>query len=116
VREVLFALDNPATPVLRDSTLEALGSFFFNRERQAVAVTPVRLRDDDDASATLLAHAHSPKAGLLWVYDLKMRGTAAGRNPPHIEQLDLRWRCKNYGKDNIGIIACTQAVSVAGAR
>jgi len=116
VREVVFAFDNPATPVLKDSTLEALGGFFFHRERQPVLITPVRLRDDDDASATLLAHAQSPKTGLLWVYDLKMRGTAAARNTPHIEQLDPRWRCKDYGKDNIGVIVCTQAVAVAATR
>ena len=106
VREVLFAFDNPATPVLHDSTLRALGGFYFQRDSIPAAVTPFRLRAGEDASAALLAHAQSPHTGLLWVYDLKMRNTAATLVLPHIAELDGRWRCHNYGKDNIGVIAC----------
>jgi hypothetical protein len=115
VREVLFLFDNPATPVLHDSTLRALGGFFFQRDGGPVTATPVRLRTGEDASATLLAHSQSPQTGILWVYDLKMRNTAATINPPHIAELDRRWRCRNYGKDNIGVLACVSKEQLAGA-
>jgi len=115
VREVLFAFDNPATPVLQDSTLRAIGEFFFRRDKQPIAVTPVRLRPSEDASAALLARAQPPQRGLLWVYDLKMRDTAASVTPPHIAELDPRWRCRDYGRDNIGVVACARKESAAAS-
>lgn len=115
VRDVLFALDNPATPVLHDSTLRALGGFFFARDNEPVAVTPVRLLPGEDASAALLAQAQPAHDGILWVYDLKMRKTVATRSPPHIGQLDPRWACRDYGRDNIGIVACKRKESAAAA-
>ena len=53
--------------------------------------------------------------GMVWVYDLTMRDTAATATPPHIAELDGRWRCRNYGKDNIGVLACVNSERVAGA-
>jgi hypothetical protein len=46
---------------------------------------------------------------MLWLYDTGVRNTAARQNPQHIAELDPKWKCRDFGKGGIGIVACTQA-------
>ncbi|HVV95346.1 MAG TPA: glycosyltransferase family 39 protein [Hyphomicrobiales bacterium] len=106
-RRLAFAWDNPASPVLRPSQLEALGSFFFTRTGRPVAVDPVVLRPGEDANAALLrAAGTAPRTAILWLYDRSVHDTAAIATPPAIAARDPSWRCRNYGRDPIGVIAC----------
>ena len=115
ISNLVFTLDSPVSAVLHASTLEGLGRFFFDRDRQAVSVTAVTLHSGEDASTTLLASAQSPRSGILWLYDLNTHDTIARVSPPHVAELDRHWRCRNYGTDSIGVLACVNTEQSAGA-
>jgi len=115
ISNLVFTLDSPVSAVLHASTLEGLGRFFFDRDRQAVSVTAVTLHSGEDASTTLLASAQSPRSGILWLYNLNVHDTIARVSPPHVAELDRHWRCRNYGTDSIGVLACVNTEQLAGA-
>ena len=108
VDHLAFLWDNPLTPVLQPSQLEAMGGFFFRRQH-AVPVTAVILRPGDDPNDRLLAAARGNHPALLWLYDSNVHGTAAISHPPRIERHDPAWVCRNFGKGSFGVIACHRA-------
>jgi len=107
VRELVFLWDNPVARITDRNQLAAVGGFFFRRESRPVTVEPVSvLAGTDPNTAVLAAASDRRKAAILWLYDLDVRGTAAGSHPPRIEQLDPVWQCRQLGRGRIGVVAC----------
>jgi hypothetical protein len=107
VRHLVFLYDNPTRPLFPSDQLAALGGFFLKRAGSTAAVEGLSLRAGDDPNAALLAAARDlPQAGILWIYDTDVRGTAAKSHPPRIDAADPAWQCRQFGRDSIGVVAC----------
>jgi hypothetical protein len=107
VRHVAFLWDNPVAQIADRGQLAAVGGFFFQREGYPMPVETIVVRPGQDPNPAVLAAAkRRPRGGILWLYDLDVRGTAASSHPPRIEQLDPAWRCRQMGRGRIGILAC----------
>ncbi len=109
---VVFVWDHPASPILTTDQLAAVGGFFFARDGVAVKIDPVVLRADQDPNPRLLAELSSPRAALIWAYDIGVQGTAARRFPPRLSRLDPTLKCRNYGRGSIGVLACERQGSL----
>jgi hypothetical protein len=107
VRHLVFLYDNPTGPLFPSDQLAALGGFFLKRAGSSAAVEGLSLRAGDDPNTAVLAAARDrPQAGILWIYDTDVRGTAARSHPPRIEEVDPGWLCRQFGRDSIGVVAC----------
>jgi uncharacterized membrane protein len=107
VRHLAFLWDNPLAPIFPPDQLAALGGFFFKRAGWPAAVEGVVLRPGEDPNERLIAVAGGgTHGGILWIYDLEVRGTAAKAHPPRIAQSDPAWQCRQFGRGRIGILAC----------
>jgi hypothetical protein len=107
VRDLVFLWDNPVAQIVDRNQLAAVGGFFFQREGRPVAVAPLSIRPGEDPNTRVLAAAGGRRqSGILWLYDLDVRGTAARSHPPRIEERDPTWVCRQFGRGRIGIVAC----------
>ena len=107
VRNLVFLWDNPVARVCDRNQLAAVGGFFFRRDGRPVAAEAVTVGLGGDPNTAVLGAANRrPDSGILWLYDLGVRGTAARAHPPRIEQLDPVWQCRQLGRGRIGIVAC----------
>jgi uncharacterized membrane protein len=106
VRNLVFLWDHPGTPIQDPRMLAGIGGFFFRRAGLPVAVTPMILGRQDDPNPRLVDAASRPDSGILWIYDLEVQGTVARAHPPRIASHYPGWRCRDFGRDRIGVIAC----------
>lgn len=113
---LVWLWDHPATPVMDKRQLGPVGGFFFARAGKPVAVTSIQLKPTDDPNAVLVREAAAPGSAILWTYDLGVRGTGAIRHRPNIEALDPSFKCRNYARGSVGVIACDRAGSVETSR
>jgi hypothetical protein len=113
---LVWLWDHPATPVMDKSQLDPVGGFFFARAGHPVPVTSVQLGPNDDPNRVLVREAQAPGSAILWAYDIGVRGTAAIRHRPDIEALDPSFKCRNYARGSVGVIACDRAGSVETSR
>jgi hypothetical protein len=111
-KRLVFLWDHPASPILETDQLDSVGGFFFARAGRPVEVRSVVVRDDEDPNPRLLAEAAAPNSAILWAYDVGVRGTAAIRHRPRIEALDPSFRCRDYARGSVGVVACDRAGSV----
>jgi hypothetical protein len=86
-----------------------LGSFFFRRASSPLLTTGLPLPGDKDPNRVLLETATGERPGILWIYDRNVPGTLALSHPPSIETLDLSWRCRDFGRDAVGVLACVRS-------
>ncbi|HTI67773.1 MAG TPA: glycosyltransferase family 39 protein [Caulobacteraceae bacterium] len=109
---LVYLWDHPASRILAADQLERTGGFFFTRAHQPVEVRAVVVRADQDPNPVLLAQAAAPGSAILWAYDIGVRGTAAIRHRPRIETLDPSFKCRDYARGSVGVVACDRAGSV----
>ncbi len=113
---LVWLWDHPATPVMETSQLGPVGGFFFARAGHPVQVTSIQVRASQDPNPILLRAAAAPGSAILWTYDIGVRGTAAIRHRPNIEALDPSFKCRNYARGSVGVVACDRAGSVETRR
>jgi hypothetical protein len=107
VRDLAFLWDNPVAQIADRNQLAAVGGFFFRREGYPVTIETIVVRPGEDPNTAVLAAANARRqSGILWLYDLDVRGTAARSYPPRIEQRDPAWQCRQMGRGRIGVVAC----------
>lgn len=111
-KRLVWLWDHPATPVMETSQLDPVGGFFFARAGQPVEVRSLQIRAGEDPNPRLLAAAAAPDTAILWAYDRGVLGTAAIRHRPNIEALDPSFKCRNYARGSVGVIACDRVGSV----
>jgi len=105
---LVFFWDHPTLPIEDRSQLQRVAGFFFTRAGKKVEVDPVFVPRGVDPNPMLLQHADAPGSAILWIYDGAVRGTAANTYPPALSRLNSDWRCEDFGRRRIKIIACTQ--------
>jgi hypothetical protein len=111
-RRLVFLWDHPAGQILARDQLDMVGGFFFARAGAPIEVRSVVVGAGEDPNARLLAQASEPNSAILWAYDVGVRGTAAIRHRPRIEALDPSFRCRDYARGSVGVVACDRAGAV----
>ena len=107
VRHLVFLYDNPSGPLFPPDQLAALGGFFLKRAGSPAVVQGMSVRRGEDPNALVLGAARErPHSAILWIYDHDVRGTAARSYPPRIDAIDPAWQCRQFGRDNIGVVTC----------
>jgi hypothetical protein len=109
---LVFLWDHPASAILKQDQLDAVGGFFFRRAGAPVEVRSVVVGRNDDPNPRLLAAAAPERSAIIWAYDVGVQGTAARRFPPRLRALDSRLTCRNYGNGSVGVVACDRFGSV----
>jgi hypothetical protein len=111
VSRVVFVWDNPMIHGTHMWPLQAdaLAGFFYHRAERPVQVILADVGARDDPNTTLLATARAQHAGIIWLFDAGVPGTAAIAHPPHIAALDPSWICQNFTRHRVGAVACWEA-------
>jgi uncharacterized membrane protein len=104
-----FLWDNPIAQLCDPGQLAAVGGFFFRRAGRPIPVESISVHRGEDPNARLLAAAAERHTAIMWLYDLEVSGTAARSYSPRIDKLDPAWRCRQFGKEEIGVVACLRA-------
>ena len=107
---LIFLWDNPTTGVGYQELLGRTGGFFFDRANVQIPTEPLVLaaRGDADPNVALINAARGGGA-LIWAYDSKVPNTLATRHPPRLWEIDRRWRCRNYGRETVTVLACIRS-------
>ena len=105
---MVFVWDNPMIHGTHMWPLQsdAVGGFFFHRAGRPITVIQADGGAGDDLNTRLLAEARADHAGILWLYDSGVPGTAAIAHPPRIAALDPRWVCQDFTRHQVGAVAC----------
>lgn len=106
---VAFTWDNPSTQGLSPGMMAELGSFFFRRAGSPIRTAGIVLQPGQDPNRVLLAAARTERAGILWIYDHGVAGTAASTYPPAIAEADPNWSCSDTRQLRIGALACVRS-------
>jgi hypothetical protein len=109
-KQLVFLWDHPANPVEDLSQLQIVGGFFFKRQGVRIDVKPFKLKEPGDPNPRLLEEARAPDASILWIYHTRVTSTRAITYPPRIAELDPAFRCRDFGKGTIKIVACSRNV------
>jgi hypothetical protein len=96
-------------------SLQGLGGFFFARDGHAIPIDPLVLSKEQNPNPALVERARLDGTGILWIFDRKIRGTAALAYPPRLQLLDPGLQCRDFGDKRFGIVACRQAGSIRHA-
>ena len=112
---VAFTWDNPITQGLAPDMMAELGSFFFRRAGSPVRTKGVVLQAGEDPNVALVEAARSERPGIVWAYDFAVPRTSALTYPPAIAARDPSWTCRNFGRFNIGILACIRSAQAGPA-
>ncbi len=107
-RHVAFLWDNPTNRVLTPAERLTLARTFFDRRRYPVNVEALVTGPTDDPAAVLFAHAPAAGDGFIWLYDLRVPGTAAKLSPPRSSPQRRGLACHQYTPDSgsMGVLAC----------
>ncbi|CAN5171047.1 hypothetical protein BH09PSE2_BH09PSE2_15410 [soil metagenome] len=112
VHRVAFLWDNPTNRVLTPPERLTLARTFFDRRRYPVRVEALVTTPTDDPAAVLYAHAPAENYGFIWLYDMRVPGTAAKLHPPRSSPLRTCLACATYAPDGgaMGVLACRRVV------
>lgn len=104
---LIFFWDNPTTALGYRELLQRTGGFFFDRDAVPIRTESLVLTGggNTDPNRALLEAARGD-AALIWAYDSKVPKTLAKRYPPRLSVMDPRWRCRNYGRETVTVLAC----------
>jgi hypothetical protein len=109
--QLLFLWDHPASKIMEQHSLEALGGFFLKRAGHDIQVHALVAPLTADPNAILRAAAGGRRPAVIWLYDTAYQ-SAAGDHPPTFEK-DPAWTCRHWRRKTIrsgelGSIACVR--------
>jgi hypothetical protein len=104
---LVFFWDNPTTALGYKQLLTRTGGFFFDRDNVPIRTVPLVLpaQGNVDPNQALLQAARGGGA-LIWAFDRNVPNTLATRYPPRLSAIDPRWRCRDYGRASVIVLAC----------
>ncbi len=119
-RRVAVVWDNPTDRALVPEESRALFGFFFDRAHLPVQIADLGYDPASAADVRLLAATPAAGDGLLWLYDVRVPGTAVRRFPPQLPRVDAAdpgLACRRFAGGALGVWACarTAAASPSGA-
>ena len=104
---LIFLWDNPTTALGYPELLRRTGGFFFDRAGVPIRTEALVLAGQGAVDPNLaLLRAARPGDAVIWAYDSKVPNTLATRYPPRLSTIDSRWRCRNYGRETVTVLAC----------
>lgn len=109
--QLLFLWDHPATKIMEQNSLQALGGYFMTRAGDDLPVRALVAPLTADPNAMIRAAASGKRPALVWLYDTAHQ-SAAHDHPPTFED-DPAWRCHHWSRKTIrsgqlGSIACVR--------
>ena len=107
VSDVVFVWDHELAPIIKSSTLDAVGGVFFARDGHRIAVHPLSLDPQRDPNLEIIAAASGPRPGMIWLFN-RQGNTVASRYAPTIAKVS-GWHCTEQGNGLMGSLACYQA-------
>jgi Dolichyl-phosphate-mannose-protein mannosyltransferase len=107
-KHVVFFWDHPANPIEDPLQLEIVGGFFFKRHGAPIDVTPFKSTEPADPNPRLLELAQRPDSAILWIYHTSVASTRANSFPPRISELDPSFRCRDFGRSTVKVLACSR--------
>jgi hypothetical protein len=110
-RQVTFLVDLPVAARGDPDAFTQVGGFFFRRAGSPARVQALILQPGQDPNLILAPLANRRGAGILWLYDELPNGPAV-RFPPRLEQLDSRWRCRDFGNADQHVLACANGGAI----
>ncbi len=105
-RRLVFFWDNPTSAGGNGDQLEEVGGFLFRRSGHPIPVDVVAWSKGADPNSLVLSRAQAPGDAILWIFDRRVAGTLGVTHPPMIDRRAAGWVCKDFGDNNVGIIAC----------
>lgn len=109
-RRMVVLWDNPAAGLDDpDGHIASVGGFFLRRAAIPMDVISPRWPRTGDPNHLLLKTAgDDPYTALLWAYDAHVPGTRGRVHPWRIPTIDPHWRCRDFGRAPITILACVR--------
>ena len=110
-RKLSVIWDNPTDRALAPEESRALFGFFFDRAHRPVSVTDLGFDPNTNPNARLLAATRRGADALLWVYDVRVPGTAARRFAPTLAAADADdpdLECRAFAGGALGVWACVR--------
>lgn len=109
--QLVFLWDHPATKIMEQHSLEALGGYFMKRAGYDIPVHALVAPLTADPNILLRAAAGGQRPAIVWLYDTAHR-SAADNYPPTFEK-DPVWACRHLRRKTIrsgelGSIACVR--------
>lgn len=109
---LVFLWDHPATKIMDQHSLEAIGGYFMKRAGVPVAVQALEVPVAADPNAALRSAAIGKRPAIIWLYDTAHR-SAAHDHPPTFER-DPAWACLRRTRDTtrsgeLGSVACVKS-------
>lgn len=114
-RRLAVVWDNPTDRALAPQQSRALFGFFFDRAHRPIPVTDLAFDPDRAPDARLLAATSRAGDALLWLYDVRVPGTAARRRPATLAQAqdaDPGLDCRRFAGGPLGVWACVRSAPV----
>jgi uncharacterized membrane protein len=109
-RKLIFLWDNPNAPLVGSDRLAQLGGFFFRRNGAAIAVVaPIPGNGVRDPNIFLPALARMRGDAIIWGFDRTVPNSLGIAYSPHFWLSNRDWNCKDFGKDNVSVLACIHA-------
>lgn len=106
-RRLIFFWDNPTADSANRALIAEVGGYFLRRAGDHPEVVLPAMPRAVDPNTRLLAMAGADRgAGILWLYDTAVPHTRGRRFPHRIDAIDPRWRCHDFGRGNITVLAC----------
>jgi hypothetical protein len=107
VSDFVFFWDSPTARYSEPGRLAEVANFAARRAGHPFTVVEVHPSARGDASAYLVNVGNKkPGRAILWMYDRGVNGTLANDQPPHIEKIDPRWVCHDFGGGTFGVLTC----------
>lgn len=107
VRRLVYLWDNPTALMSSPERLAEVGGFFFRRQGRPVDVLIPRYAMNADPHPAILAQTdHRSDTAIIWAYDRAVPNTSGLRYPPRFPQDKKMWKCRDFGSDDIVVLAC----------
>lgn len=110
-RRLVFLWDFPTAAIGNAEQMARVGAFFFDRQGMPIPAKALILAGRAtlvDPSVALLEAAPGAHDAVIWAYNPGTTGTLASRFPPHLDQLDPRWSCRDFGREPNHVVACAR--------
>lgn len=92
---VVFLWDHPASKILDQGSLTALGSYLLARSGAKVRAHAIVVPESADGNIALKEAATGERPAVIWLYNTARR--SAARNHPPSFASDARWLCHHQG-------------------
>lgn len=106
VRRLVFFWDNPIVALSDPVRMAEIGGYFLAREKlptKEVVLPRYQPGEDPNPAVKRLVGGDS---AVLWIYDAAVPGVMSARFAPRLRQETGRWKCKDFGRGHVIVLAC----------